>query len=186
MDLTFDKTYNIDVLILQTGIIIYRKDRISMDMIENEIKKATDSQCFLAALTLALTIPSVCCTHKSWGGSKIKKENERYCKWCEEYIDEININNTSEKHKLTAKEYYALRCALLHNGDDNLKSQPVLRNISDTENYSLHVPYTEMKIDHIEEEGKRFCAAPIIVLLTEAYKKFKKEYSNFIYPLEKK
>ncbi|WP_461811989.1 hypothetical protein [Faecalimonas sp.] len=119
-----------------------------MDMIESEIEKARNANCFLSALALALTIPSVCSFHQ-YG-----KENEsiRYPKWYNEYV-------VGYEKILDGKECYALRCALLHNGDDRLTKQSVLkknREIYLKNKYHLFVPYVgdRFTFSYEEEEEK--------------------------------
>lgn len=164
-----------------------------MDILEAELKfdeRATSlddqrisHQCFLAKLTLALTIPSFC-SKFIYVNDKSKNygefESDRYPQWCDEYL---------EFPLLSSKECYAARCSLLHCGDDNLKSQKVLRNEFRANEYVLSIPYSNeelglMKIGNYDSDERTFCSNGLVVSLVQAYEKFKKEYPDFVYPLQ--
>ena len=154
-----------------------------MDLLEKELQKAIDAQCYLAGLSLALTIPSVC----SHFTSPNEQERTRYPKWCEQYLpDFMDI--------LDGKECYALRCDLLHNGDDTLTQQPVLSHAGNpsycSNHYHLHVPYSEHVFyltveDETDHVTKPFCAAAVIVNMLEGYRRFKEDHPFFVYPMSR-
>ena len=141
-----------------------------MDVIEKEIEKARQANCFLGALVLALTLPSVCSYH--------------------EYKDNRVVHEFTSI--LDGRECYALRCALLHNGNDLLLNQKILNKdlekYGDNE-YHLHIPYSgyDYVLNYTVGENKierPFCAAALILQILKGYEEFKKDYPDFKYPLE--
>ena len=76
-----------------------------MEEFLGQIKKAIENKLYLVALQSALTIPDIC--------SKLSIENRETTK--RNYIEwyEINIKN---KQRLTGKDCYFFRCAMLHEG----------------------------------------------------------------------
>lgn len=109
-----------------------------MDVIEKEIEKARQANCFLGALVLALTLPSVCSYHEYKDKRVVPEERKRYPNWYNRYVHEFTSI-------LDGRECYALRCALLHNGNDLLLNQKILNKdlekYGDNE-YHLHIPYS--------------------------------------------
>lgn len=159
------------------------------DILEREVEipyplPENSQENYLAKLTLALTIPAVCSRYilRNDNNSKNYPEHEtnRYPKWCEEYLD---------FQPLTSKEVYAVRCSLLHHGDDDVETQKVLRTETRANHYNLIIPYSD-GIMNSNESGlesdnvKSFCATGLIPCLLTAYRKFKEEYPDFKYPLE--
>ncbi len=92
----------------------------------DEIEKTLERKCYLAAVTLALTIPDIC--------GKIKYPNEkvgyRYKKWFEDYVEIYyvdhngwdNINKRAKNPYFTSDMCYSLRCELLHAGTINIEN----------------------------------------------------------------
>lgn len=93
---------------------------------------------FLGALVLALTLPSVCSYHEYKDKRVVPEERKRYPNWYNRYVHEFTSI-------LDGRECYALRCALLHNGNDLLLNQKILNKdlekYGDNE-YHLHIPYS--------------------------------------------
>lgn len=97
----------------------------------NDIRKSIDSQCFLSALALALTIPNICGRVKYENildeNGKLYKDNLIYELWFNEYIYEPNrYKGKLEKHYkgsgFDGAACYMLRCEFLHNGSSTIKS----------------------------------------------------------------
>lgn len=84
-----------------------------MEEIIEAVEKATLSKNWYGALFIALTIPDIC--------GKIETPCEtslqRYISWFNKYLL-VEYNNY-----LNAEDCYALRCALLHEGSDSIKTQ---------------------------------------------------------------
>lgn len=156
-----------------------------MDVIEKEIEKARQANCFLGALVLALTLPSVCSYHEYKDKRVVPEERKRYPNWYNRYVYEFTSI-------LDGRECYALRCALLHNGNDLLLNQKILNKdlekYGDNE-YHLHIPYSgdDYVLNYTVGENKierPFCAAALILQILKGYEEFKKDYPDFKYPLE--
>ena len=75
------------------------------------------------ALALALTLPDICGEIEYPCEPSGKK---RYAKWCDANFDfdDSHIGFGTEKAELNGELLYALRCAFLHSGNDDLLSQP--------------------------------------------------------------
>ena len=98
-----------------------------MERFTQAIKKSIESENWYAALTLALTIPDIC-GRLSYPELK-KKSQERYVKWFDKYMLH---NYESSFHGegftfMSGGDCYALRCALLHEGRDDITSQKARR-----------------------------------------------------------
>lgn len=86
-----------------------------------EVKLSLKNGCYMAALTLALTLPDIC------GKAKFpneKSSKKRYIQWFDEYIgkyehDEENIEKGLPY--LSGDLVYSLRCSILHQGDPNIE-----------------------------------------------------------------
>lgn len=96
-----------------------------------EVKKCIDNELYLAALTLALTLPDVCSQAEYPG---IDKTSVRYKKWITEKMDKYdNPANQPGREWKAYKEYpyfgakniYALRCALFHESNPNVSVKKV-------------------------------------------------------------
>lgn len=154
------------------------------DIIQEEIEKARDPQCFFAELALALTIPSVCSRYGLTEEElRVQKESIRYPKWYDEYV-------YPQYNFLTGKECYAVRCAILHNGDIDLYKQSIMRHENQQNNYRLMIPdYGSNFCLHYEEDSqwqdKPFCAAGLAMQILDGYEKFKSQYPEFKYPLNR-
>ncbi len=89
-----------------------------------ETKKCVESECFIAALTLALTIPDIC------GKAEYPAEGNtsRYIKWYNKYIGDyekpISIYSCDMPYS-SGELIYNLRNSMLHQGTPNINSSKV-------------------------------------------------------------
>ena len=106
----------------------------------------------------------------------------------------IKINELYQKNVndipigiLDGRECYALRRALLHNGNDILLNQKILNKdlekYGDNE-YHLHIPYSgdDYVLNYTVGENKierPFCAAVLILQILKGYEELKKRISRF-------
>jgi len=88
-----------------------------IDRIIEDIDRALDNDAYLAALTLALTIPDIC------GKAKYPKKGTkgRYKGWYDEYVGEyeqspFDKNEGSNMPYLSGDVVYSLRNSMLHEG----------------------------------------------------------------------
>lgn len=83
-----------------------------------DIQKASEANLNYCALSLVLALPDIL--------SSLEKPNvrgrKRYIEWCEEYFLDLH---KYPKEEMTGGDMYALRCAYLHNGEDDLSKQCV-------------------------------------------------------------
>ncbi len=87
--------------------------------IVNEIEKCIEAELYVAALTLAVTIPDSC---SKFDFPDIKSSGDRYIKFVSNFMDKYDNPNNSIKAKESQKNYlhfgakdlYRLRCTLLH------------------------------------------------------------------------
>ena len=153
------------------------------DIIEREVENARDARCFLAELVLALTIPSFCSRYGlSVDELHQQKESLRYPAWYDHYV-------YPDYQFLTGQECYAVRCALLHNGDVDLYNQHIMRNEFQVNKYRLMIPeygdnFCIRYGDDSQLQEKPFCAAGLAISILDGYQKFKMDNPNFIYPLD--
>lgn len=95
----------------------------AISLLINEIKKSLESGNYLSALIVALTIPDIC--------GKILYPNDRngqrYKKWFDKYIGDYknspiykNLPECIGWTKMTGDAFYELRCAILHEGSDDI------------------------------------------------------------------
>lgn len=85
----------------------------------DEIKKSIDNECFIAALTLALTIPDIC------GKAEYPDANitERYIKWYNMYVGRYEKFSDSygiDMPYSSGELIYNLRNSLFHQGTPNI------------------------------------------------------------------
>lgn len=98
----------------------------SIRLLINETKKCLESDCDLSALIVALTIPDVC-------GKVLfpnDKSRDRYKKWFDRYIGDYEQSPFDKELPLeeqtpymNGEVFYKLRCAILHEGSDDIASQ---------------------------------------------------------------
>jgi len=90
-----------------------------------EIKNAISAGCHQSALSLALTLPSICSAIEY---PTISNESDRYPKWCDNFMD---FNDAKpdiagfEAAELNGVICYALRCSFLHCGNDDILQQKI-------------------------------------------------------------
>lgn len=81
-----------------------------------EIKICLKNGCYMAALTIALTLPDICGKAKYPDEKSTKK---RYVKWFDEYIKQCGNfpdNYSNDIQYLSSELIYSLRCSVLHEG----------------------------------------------------------------------
>lgn len=97
-----------------------------------EIIKSINSECYLSALALSLTIPDICgqieYPDMIYQDGRLKgrrKSKDQYIRWFDEYVKPyfFSDNKNAPKHQMDGKSCYALRCAYLHAGNYDLKEQ---------------------------------------------------------------
>ncbi len=89
-----------------------------INQIIKEIETCLKNECYIAALTTALTLPDIC------GKVEYPKDNNssRYKKWYSKWIGKYEKCPDDEDNRpySTADLIYDLRCSLLHEGNPNV------------------------------------------------------------------
>ena len=96
-----------------------------MNRLTTAVRSAINGQNWYAALALALCLPDICGKLENLeGGSR-----SRYTSWFDANLAAVNQSTIHGKNVvfLTADDCYALRCALLHTGSDDVSEQWVRR-----------------------------------------------------------
>lgn len=95
-----------------------------IDRILNEIKQSIDNECFIAALTLALTLPDIC--------GKAEYPNDsiagRYIKWYNTYVGQYERPSDpygSDMPYTSGELIYNLRNSVLHQGTPNVDAKKI-------------------------------------------------------------
>lgn len=86
------------------------------DLVES-VQSSISSENWVAALTIALTLPDICA---KVDGSYGTLSGDRYASWFEQYVSTLAqpIDMKSNQYNFfSGKDCYALRCAFLHEGD---------------------------------------------------------------------
>jgi hypothetical protein len=96
-----------------------------MESLTHALKSSLEQHNWYASVILALTLPDIC--------GKIEFPDEysgaRYKKWCKKYLEpkytrQIGPKRMGSIHTfLSGDDCYALRCALLHEGSDDITEQ---------------------------------------------------------------
>lgn len=94
-----------------------------VDELIREIKVCLKNGCYMAALTIALTLPDICGKAQYPDEKSTKK---RYVKWFDEYIKQCGIfpdNYSSDIPYLSSELIYSLRCSVLHEGNPGIDKE---------------------------------------------------------------
>ena len=94
-----------------------------VDELIREIKVCLKNGCYIAALTIALTLPDICGKAQYPDEKSTKK---RYVKWFDEYIKQCGIfpdNHSSDSPYLSSELVYSLRCSVLHEGNPGVDQE---------------------------------------------------------------
>ena len=95
-----------------------------LNRIITEIKTCLENECYIAALSLALTIPDIC------GKAEYPTDNNtaRYIKWYNNYIgnyDKPLSQITQDMPYLNGELVYNLRNSILHQGNPNIEKKKI-------------------------------------------------------------
>lgn len=129
------------------------------ELIES-LKTASAEKNWHAALFIALSIPDIC------GKFEYPDDNvgKRYKRWFENYLAKFYIHKIGAKKErivfLNSSDCYALRCALLHEGSDDITTQRA-KDVLDSFIFSTTLSHL-LKIDNGEKmmlvlNVERFC-----------------------------
>ncbi len=94
-----------------------------LDPLITSVNISLKNKNFYAALTTALTLPDICASLQN-GGQTSKMH---YTKFIEEYFLPIH---SYDQDFVKASDFYALRCAVLHNSTTNIEEQSARKIIN--------------------------------------------------------
>jgi hypothetical protein len=101
-----------------------------MKQLKEAVRQAIAQDNWYSALASALTLPDIC----GWLEYPNKGVGERYTLWYDTYIKEEYSgsydNSNVEITFLSGKDCYALRCAYLHNGQDDITQQTARESLN--------------------------------------------------------
>lgn len=101
-----------------------------MNHLLESISQAVEQQNWYCALSLALALPDIC----GWLETLNPKSGERYIDWFERYVGPAYIREVGPLHCkhvfLSGRDCYALRCAFLHQGREDISSQKVQETLT--------------------------------------------------------
>ena len=108
-----------------------------------DLNKALDNNCFLSALSLALTLPDICGKAKFPNEKSTKK---RYIDWYDDYVGKYEQCPGYEGRMpyLSGEVVYNLRCSFLHQGNPNLEKEKIKEDCCKIDRFILE---TENKKD---------------------------------------
>lgn len=93
----------------------------------DEMNKALDNDLYIAALSLALTIPDIC--GKAEYPELSKKTKERYIKWFDEHIGKFEVSPNENAGEvcphISGEVIYSLRNSMLHQGTPSIKKEDI-------------------------------------------------------------
>ena len=94
-----------------------------MNNLLQSIGQSLNTGNYYAALAMALAIPDIC----GWIEDPNSKSKARYISWFERYLQSKYVRQATahmpEHTFLTGSDCYALRCAFLHEGRENIIEQ---------------------------------------------------------------
>lgn len=98
-----------------------------MNHLTSGVRTSVITENWYAALGLALALPDIC----GWLEAPTTGSKDRYVRWCERYLTPRYtqvIGGSMEPHVfLHGEDCYALRCAFLHEGGDDVTQQRARR-----------------------------------------------------------
>ncbi|MET3349661.1 UNVERIFIED_ORG: hypothetical protein ABID57_001333 [Arthrobacter sp. UYEF1] len=133
-----------------------------MQHLTESVRTAVQQSNWYAALGLALTLPDICSRLEA---PHIKQSQPRYVIWCNTYIVPgytSFVGPEREEHIfLSGEDCYALRCAVLHEGRDDIVEQKA-RQAIDSFNFTLPMPngnstHRNLLGNRLQLEVHRFC-----------------------------
>lgn len=117
-----------------------------MDQIFESVEKSLVNQNWYAGLCVSMTIPDIC---SSIEFPLEKSVGKRYSEWFEKYLSGKYTFAFARRPTptvfLTGKDFYALRCSLLHNGQDDItgqNAQDILSKFHITSTPNIHLTFT--------------------------------------------
>lgn len=132
---------------LETALLSYLK----------EIEQCLEHKLYYAALSLTLAIPDIASTLE-WP-EDLNCSKKRYTKWLDKYFFSIHDYGGHSK----AGDFYALRCAYLHNGFDSLENHKAREVVSEYRFFNSYFNNSIHKVSSVNDDEQ------ITVLNTDVF-----------------
>ncbi|AFZ60426.1 hypothetical protein H6G54_01525 [Anabaena cylindrica FACHB-243] len=112
-----------------------------MKQLKEAVRQAIAQGNWYAALASALTLPDIC----GWLEYPNKGVGDRYRLWYDTYIKgeysgKYNDSDKVEVILLSGNDCYALRCAYLHNGQDDITNQKASKSLKSLNKFIFVTP----------------------------------------------
>lgn len=127
-----------------------------------DINSCLDHNICYAALSLALTLPDICC-YIEYPESKPKDGKNNYIKWVKTYF---MYKHPHYKDFMTATDFYVFRCAFLHNGSDDVSTQRS-KDVIDKFKLNWSTSNSIVHNNKIMEDGKTFLNLDVKIFCSE-------------------
>jgi hypothetical protein len=116
-------------------------------------RQAVQQKNWYAALSLALTMPDIC--GRIAYPNLRKASKERVVQWFDHYLAHLYVAGFNNMATMKGGDFYALRCAYLHQGEFELEEQNARKILN---RFHLTVPgfgiqHNNLSADGIDEQG---------------------------------
>lgn len=121
------------------------------------VDRALADRNWYAALCVAVTLPDIC---GRLVDPSVKSSKVRYTRWLETYVIAPLYAGTDTKgayrRLLSERDVYALRCALLHEGRDDISEQSARESLDAfILTYPISTSHADEPVTYFLEDGKR-------------------------------
>jgi len=123
-----------------------------MDALFTAIETSIEQENWHAAIALSLTIPDICARLED----PRNKSKGAYIGWFERHLQSTYESRYRPEPFINAADFYALRCAFLHAGVDELTQQPVRDRLSRIR-FSTVGPHIAQINDVLVLHPRNFC-----------------------------
>lgn len=108
---------------------IAEQPRLRLLQFTDSISKSLQDKNYFAALIMALTLPDICCSLED---QNRRTKGHKYASWFEKYIGHQYKSKfgrqSIETVFLSGEECYALRCAYLHKGFNQIEGEQIVKD----------------------------------------------------------
>ncbi|MGH3654585.1 hypothetical protein [Glutamicibacter sp.] len=134
-----------------------------MKHLTNAVKMSVQHGNWYSALTLALALPDICSKVDEPSEKSVKK---RYTRWADQYFTPKYTHNIGPERRehvfLSSNDFYALRCAVIHEGSDSVMLQKA-REALDRFQFIAphprgHIIHCNLLDTHLQLQVDKFCA----------------------------
>lgn len=119
----------------------------------DEIEKCLDMECYIAALSLVLTLPDIC----GLAEYNIKNVGKRYMQWYDQYIGKYEKPNSpygEDMPYLSGEVVYNLRNSFLHSGNPGIEKGKIIEDNCKIDHFKLIISESLLG----DESCVRYCA----------------------------